>query len=165
MRSICVILLVAVSLTISTPARPRPIDSPQTFFEGRTEGTGSLKIIFRKVRATAVHGAGRTERDGTLVLDQIVEQQGEAVKRRQWRLREIAPGRFSGTLSDAEGPVTGEIAGNLMHFRFAMKGGYQAEQWLRVSPDGQTARNSAVISKLGVTVATLEETIRRSAAQ
>lgn len=42
-----------------------------------------------------------------------------------------------------------------------MKGGMRVDQWLTLSADGQVAQNHLIVRKLGVTIATLEETIRK----
>ena len=42
-----------------------------------------------------------------------------------------------------------------------MKGGVQAEQWIYLQPDQRTALNRMRITKLGVTVAQIDETIRK----
>lgn len=140
---------------------PAPVFSTETFFTGRTEGEGRLKIAFSRTKHVAVHGTGHVEPDGTLVLDQIVETQGKPATRRTWHIHRTAAGGYAGTLSDAAGPVTGEVAGNRLHLAFPMRGGFRAEQWLYLRPGGQVALNRLVVRKLGVTVAALTETIRR----
>lgn len=131
------------------------------FFEGRTEGQARLKVIFRPAKSVHVQSRGRIQPDGTLVLVQDIAEEGKPRRTREWRMREVSPGRFSGTLSDAGGPVTGEVSGNRFHVRYPMKGGLHAEQWLTVQPDGKTVKNLMKVTKLRVNVATLEETIRK----
>ena len=141
---------------------PRPVFSAERFFAGHTEGEGRLKIAFSSARAVSVHGDGEVEPDGTLVLDQLVEQEGKDPERREWRIKRTGSG-YTGTLTDAEGPVRGDVRGNRLHLQFKMKGGTKAEQWIYLQPDGKTALNRMRVSKLGVTVATLDETIRKQA--
>ncbi len=143
------------------PAAPAPAFSAQRFFDGRTHGDGELKIALSKPRHTVVEGRGRIESDGTLVLDQTVTQDQAAPEHRQWRIRETSPGRYAGTLSDATGPVSGAVTGNLLHLHFTMKHGLIADQWLDLAADGQRAQNRMTITKFGLTVARLNETIRR----
>ena len=138
-----------------------PAFSPQRFFAGRTEGTGELKTLFSPRHTVRVHGSGRVDADGTLILDQSVDEQGKPAKQREWRIHETAPGRYTGTLSDATGPVVANVTGNRLDIRFEMKGGLAAEQWLDLAPDGRSARNHMSIRKLGIVVATLNETIRK----
>lgn len=156
-------LLVAIALPVHAagPAAA-PVFAPKQFFLGTTEGIGQLKIVLRKTRATRTVSVGRIERDGALVLDQTVEQEGAETRRRQWRLREVAPGRFSGTITDAQGEVTGVVAGDTLHLAYRMKSGEKAEHWIQVAPDGRSAHNHMVVTKFGMSVATLKETIRRT---
>lgn len=142
-------------------ARAQPVFVPAAFFAGRTEGHARLKVILSAPRPVAVVGDGHIERDGTLVLDQVVRQAGKPPKRREWHIRETAPGRYVGTLTDASGPVRGTVTGNCLHLRYPMKGGLEAEQWLYLQPGGKTALNRMAITKLGIPVARLEETITK----
>lgn len=164
------ILLLMLTLTTAgcagqyaprTPAAPAPLFSAQRFFDGRTHGDGVLKIALSKPRQVVVEGRGRIESDGTLVLDQTVDQHDAAPEHRQWRIRETGVGHYTGTLSDATGPVSGEVTGNRLHLHFTMKHGLIANQWLDLAPDGQSAQNLMTISKFGLLVARLNETIRR----
>ncbi len=131
------------------------------FFAGRTEGEGVLTVMMTGRRTIRVASRGRTEADGAIVLDQVIREEGRPVRSRTWRLREVAPGHYSGTLSDAAGPVSGAASGNRLHLRFAMSGGMQADQWLTLAPDGRSARNILRVTRLGLTVAALDETIRK----
>lgn len=56
--------------------------------------------------------------------------------------------------------MTGEVTGNLLHLAFSMKGGLRAQQWLYLQPGGQVSRNRMLITKFGLPVASLDETIR-----
>lgn len=131
------------------------------FFEGRTEGQARLKVIFKSPKSVRVQSRGRKLADGGLLLVQDIAEEGKPRRTREWRMREVSPGRFSGTLSDAGGPVVGEVQGNRFHVRYAMKNGLNAEQWLTLQPDGRTVRNVMHVTKLKLRVATLEETIRK----
>lgn len=133
----------------------------ERFFAGRLDGVGTLKIVLRAPTTTHVTSVGHVATDGILRLDQHIEQQGKPARDRHWRIRPLGKGRYTGTLTDASGPVTGEVEGNRLHLGFPMKGGMQVDQWLTLSPDGQVAQNHLIVRKLGITVATLDETIRR----
>lgn len=130
-------------------------------FVGASKGEGQLKVAFRKRRAVHVESSGKLAPDGTIVVDQIITEERGRTNTRQWLLRETAPGRYSGSLSDAAGPVTGEIAGNCLKLSFPMKGDLTAHQWLYAMPDGRTIQNRMSIRKSGVLVARLKETISR----
>ena len=132
------------------------------FFEGATEGRGRLRVALHRTIGVVVHGRGRIAPDGTLVLDQTVIEGAKPPRERRWRIREVAPGRYAGTLSDAAGPVTGEALGGRLYLRFPMKGGLIAEQWLVPAADGQSARNLLTVRGHGLAIARLEETISKT---
>jgi hypothetical protein len=141
-------------------AAPAP-SAPERFFTGRSEGQGSVRILLTGSHSVRDHGRGHVARDGALVLEQIVEEEGKPARRRVWRLVRAGPGRFTGTISDARGPVTGEVAGNVLHLRYRSAEGPSVEQWITFLPGGRAARNRMVFRRFGFTVATLEGTIRR----
>jgi len=101
------------------------------------------------------------DRAGALVLDQIVEEEGKPARRRQWRLVRAGANRVTGTISDASGPVTGELAGNVLHLRYRSAEGPSVEQWITFHAGGRTAHNRMIFRRFGLSVATLEGTIRR----
>lgn len=146
---------------------PRPADpaAPEfpvlSFFEGRTEGRGTLRVIFRSPRAIHVRGSGRVAPDGTLVLHQRIREEGKAPRERVWRIRKTSPSRYAGTLSDAEGPVAGEARGNRLRLAYTAEDGMRVEQVLTLAPDGRSAHNALAVRKWGLPVAALEETIRK----
>ncbi|MBS0504909.1 MAG: DUF3833 family protein [Proteobacteria bacterium] len=142
-------------------AAPQPVFDAKTFFAGHTEGRATLKIIFKAAQPVHVDGKGWVEPDGTLILDQVVKRGDHAPERRRWRFREMGPNRYAGSLSDAAGPVVGDVRGNRLHLAYPMKGGYKAEQWIYLQPDGRTALNRMAITKFGIEVGRLEETIRK----
>lgn len=132
------------------------------FFSGHTEGTARLRIALHHSHAVRVHGRGRVESDGTLVLDQTVEQQGKPATTREWRIREIAPGRYAGTLTEAVGGMTGGSEGDRLTLRYRMKHGIHITQHLQLAPDGRSASNRLVATKFGIPVGRLDETIRKT---
>lgn len=162
----CLVALVTASacVTVSEHAQlasSDPITSPQAFFAGRTEGRGILRAVFKHPQQFAVHGAGHVAQDGTITLEQTIEQDGKAPRQRQWVLRPAGQNRYVGTLTGARSPVAAEVRGNRMHIRFRMNHGLVAEQWIYVQPGGRTALNRMSVTKFGIRVAAIEETIRR----
>ncbi len=162
MRSI---LLAVVALMFAAPAAAyaSAAESPLAFFEGRTISEGTTKILMRKPYEARSQGVGRIEADGTLNLVQQVHEGDQPRKERRWRMRQVAPGRFAGTMSEAIGPVSVEKVGARFRFRFRMKGGLHVEQWLTPLADGMSARSTLTVRKLGIAVATGEALIRRIA--
>lgn len=160
------LLLASLLLTAAAPATadlaaPQPVFHPDIFFAGHTEGHAQLKELFHSAKPVHVVGTGRVEH-GTLILDQTVMQQGKKPESREWRIHQVSPGRYAGTLSDATGPVNGDVAGNCLHLSYPMKGGLQVDQRIYLQPGGQRALNRMKITKFGITVASLDETITRT---
>jgi hypothetical protein len=108
-----------------------------------------------------VRSRGWMDRSNALVVEQVVEEEGKPVRRRNWRLVRIGANGITGTLSDADGPVTGDVAGNVLHLSYRSNEGPQVEQWITLHPNGRTARNRMTFRRFGLGVATLEEVIRR----
>ena len=150
-------MLIALLLAGSTPTF-----DPIRFFEGATRGEGMLKIVLRAQAPVGVVGEGRVDADGTLTLDQDVAQGKAASKHRTWRLRQTAPGRYEGTLTEARGLVRGEVDGPRLHLRFTSLSGFQVEQWLTLANDGRSAINLLEARRFGLIVAKLTETIRKA---
>jgi hypothetical protein len=94
-----------------------------------------------------------------LLLDQKVAIEGEPLRLRYWRLREAGPGRYTGTISDAIGPVEALTMGRTMRIRYTSKDGVKVETWLTALPDARTVQNKTSFTKWGLTVATLTERI------
>ncbi len=145
----------------SAPDSAAPAFPVLRFFDGRTEGRGKLELAFGSPGAISVQSRGQIQPDGTLVLRQVIEQSGKAARQREWRMWEVSPGRYAGTLTDASGPVRGEVRHNRLHLLFRMKGGLDAQQWLTLEPGGRSVRNVMVVRKFGLPVAVLDETIRK----
>ena len=153
----------AFALTLATTAwaeDSKPFD-PVAFFTGSTHGRGVLNELLGKEKRTSAQSVGRVDKDGWLVLDQKVDVQGDPLRQRHWRLKQVAPGRFSGTLSDAKGPVEVTVAGQSMRIRYTMKNGIKVDQNLSALPGGKAVDNHTTFRKFGMKVATLVERIEK----
>ena len=155
-------LLAAASL-FAAPAAAASTDGPMQFFEGRTEGSGTIRTVLGKPYRTRSVGHGRFEPDGTMVFVQRVVDDGKPPHERRWKIRQTGPRHFSGTMSEALGPVKIEEVGGRFRFRFRMKGNLSVEQWLVPLAGGTAARNTLTIRKFGVKVATSEGMLRKLA--
>jgi hypothetical protein len=71
------------------------------------------------------------------------------------------PGRFTGTLSDAEGPVTIAASGPSATIRYVMNGGLNVNQQLQLLPDGKTLSNHVVVRKFGLKFGTVDGKIHK----
>lgn len=139
-----------------------PPAAPEHFFVGRTEGAGTVNMALSGSHKVRDVSRGRLDKSGALILDQMVYEEGKPARRRSWRLVRSGPNRVSGTISDAIGPVTGDIRGNVLHLKYqAREASAQVEQWITLNPDGRTASNRMVFRKFGFKAATLNSTIRK----
>lgn len=138
-----------------------PLSAPEQFFIGRTEGNGVVHVVLSGRHGVRVRTRGRMEPDGALRLDQVVEEEGKPARRRTWRLVRSGNNRFTGTISDARGPVTGSVAGNVLLLNYRSSEGPSVEHRITIRPDGRTAHNLTRFRRFGLTVATVDEVIRR----
>ena len=113
------------------------------FFEGRTVTEGTTKVVMRKPYKVRSDGVGRIESDGTLLLVQKVVEDGKPLRERRWRIRQVAPNRFTGTMSDASGPVEVEKVGSRFRFSFLE----EPERVAAAFDDARSDREFAVACK------------------
>jgi hypothetical protein len=152
-------LAAAAALVASPAAAAADANHPLRFFEGLTEGSGAMRIVLKKSYRTLTIGRGRIERDGSLTLVQRVSDEGRPPRERRWRIRQTGPRHFTGSMSEAVGPITIDEVGGRFRFRFKMKGNLSVEQWLAPLAGGNSARNSLTVRKFGMTVGTADGTI------
>lgn len=137
-----------------------PFD-PVAFFTGASHGEGRLKEALKRERRVTTDSIGHAEKDGLLVLNQKMQIEGEPLRIRRWRLRQVGPDRYTGTLTDATGPVEAQVNGRTIHIRYPMKGGLKVESRLVPLPGGRAFDNKTKVTKWGMTVATLTERIEK----
>lgn len=133
---------------------------PIAFFAGHSHGDGQLRKLLSSPVSLSVDSFGRIH-NGTLVLDQTIQESGKTPFTRRWVMVRAGPDRYSGTLTDAVGNVDGRVDGPRLYIRYIMKNGLTVEQQLAEQADGRTVLNRLAVYKLGVRVATLNETIRK----
>jgi len=132
---------------------------PEQFFVGRTQSRGSVSIALSGRHAVTDYSTGRIEHGNTLVLEQHLEEEGKPARNRTWRLTRTADNRVTGSISDAGGPVTGDVRGNVIHLRYQSMEGPGVEQWITLEPGGRLARNRMVFRRIGIVLATVDSVI------
>lgn len=158
-RAFAALLALGIAASPSTAAPSG--DDPIHFFEGRTESLGTVKIAMKKAFQSRAIGKGEIKPDGTLDLVQRVEDDGRPPRNRHWKMKRIAPGRYSGTMSEAKGPVHVEEVDGRYRFRFRMEGSVSVEQWLTPARDGRSARSNSTFRKFGILVGRSDAVIRK----
>jgi len=161
LASVPIALLGASASAGTAVTKAETLTDPMRFFEGRTEGISTIKVMMRKPFHSRTLGRGEIGSDGVLSLVQRVHEDGKSPYNRRWRMREVAPGRFAGTMTEAIGPVTAEEIGGRYRFRFRMKGNLSIEQWLTPLPGGMAATSKISIRKFGMKVGSSDGTIRK----
>ena len=152
----------ACTLGLPSRAGVRPLEfTPHSGFSGESEGKGTLTLLLGTPRSFRVESRGRTQADGTFRLEQRLFFQGEPPRDRVWVITPVGASRYSATLSDAAGPVTGFTSGASLTLAYRVKGPLYVRQELKLMPDGTTIDNVGVITLLGVPVGRLRETIVR----
>ena len=134
---------------------------PVAFFTGRSHGDGVLEQVMKGKRRVTVDSVGKLDANGALTLTQRIAMEGDAPRTRVWKFKQVAPGRYGGSLSDASGPVETLAVGRAIRIRYPMKGGLKVEQWLIALPGGRALDNRLTVTKWGMRVASLHERIEK----
>lgn len=133
---------------------------PVDFFRGRTQGVGTLKAALQKSKTIRVDSIGREQKDGALLLTQTIHEPGKAPRTRTWRMRKEPSGRYSGTLSDAKGPVRVDVEPTGIRIRYTDKDNLAFDQRLTATGPREV-RNRMTVKRFGIRVATFDEVIRK----
>ena len=162
-------LLIAVALGGCVKSIPpdrfqpnTPEFRPEQFFGTTATGHGVIQSASGKpARPIRVESRGSILPDGRFRLDQTIHESGK-IRQRHWIMTRIDDRRYTATLSDAAGPVTAEVHGNLFHLKYRFKRPFVTmEQWLYLQPDGKTVLNTGTIRMPGREIARLSEVIVR----
>jgi hypothetical protein len=168
MRGFAALLALTLLSACVKPVKPEsfagntPIFRPEAFFGTTAIGNGVIQSAGGKpARQIRVESRGSTLPGGRFRLDQTIYEGGK-VSQRYWIMTRVDDHRYTATLSDAAGPVTAEVYGNLFHLRYLLKKPFVTmEQWLYLQKDGKTVLNEGTIRMPGRTIARLSEIIVR----
>jgi hypothetical protein len=157
-------LLLTLLSSMFIAAAPASLESVSDlrFFAGSTEAASVTKVMLQKPFTTRWVGRGKINADGSLVLTQHVTEEGRREFDRRWQIHQVGPGRFTGTMSEASGPVSVDKIGNRYRFRFTMKGNLSVEQWITPHSDQTSADTQSTIRRLGISVAHATGWIRKT---
>jgi hypothetical protein len=153
-----------VALAVSVPsaaADPAPKLDMLAFFTGKTHAENVMKIVLKKPARLVVDSIGGKGDRGDFVLIDTVKEEGKPERTRKWVMKQVSPGRFTGSLSDATGPVDVTVDGDEALILYTMKGGLKVRQEMKLLPDGKTLSNEVVVKKFGLKFASVEGKIRK----
>ena len=145
----------------ATPAAAQLTFDPVSAFAGRSHGNGTLEVIFQPPQPFHVESRGFIQADGTFRLEQTVQFTGKPPQNRHWLLTRVSPTGYAGTLSDADGPVEGHMAGPQLSLVYPLPGNLTMHQTLTLEPGGKVIDNVGRITFWGVQIGYLHETIER----
>ena len=154
-------ILAALALASATLAAvpAKADDAMIRFFTGKSEATGKFAAINGVKRTFDVrlrgHWNGKTLR---LVEDFAYE---DGVKNRKtWIMTKVRDGVYTGTREDVVGTTTIRVSGNTARFNYLVDvqdgPGEKIVRFydtLRVSADGKSMKNTALVTKFGLPVA------------
>ena len=152
--------LLAVVLASAAPDADPKLDM-LAFFTGRTHGDNIIRIALHGPHKLVVDSIGGRNKEGQFVLIDTVQEEGKPVRKRVWVMHPDGANHFTGSLSDASGPVDVTVNGNGATIRYVMKeGGLRVQQELQLRPDG-TLSNRVIAKKFGLKFAEVDGSIRK----
>jgi len=155
-------LVAAAAMALAGAATaPTPAFDMTAFFSGRTHTENVLKIVFKRPATLVVDSVGGRGDRGDFVLLDTVREEGKPVRTRKWVMRPNGPNRFTGSLTDATGPVDVTVSGRQVAIRYTMKGGLKVVQQMELQADGRTLSNHVDVRKFGLKFASVDGTVRK----
>ena len=159
MKTLAILLTLAVAS--AAPAAEPKLDM-LAFFSGHTHADNLIKIALHGPHKLVVDSIGGRNKEGQFVLIDTVQEEGKPTRKRTWVMHPDGPNHFTGSLSDANGPVDVAVNGNSASIRYVMKeGGLKVQQDLQLRSDG-TLSNHVIAKKFGLKFAQVDGTIRRA---
>jgi hypothetical protein len=109
-----------------------------------------------------VDSIGGHNKEGEFVLIDTVHEEGKPVRTRTWVMHPVGPDHFTGSLSDAIGPVDVVVRGNSATISYIMRDGHlRIAQQMELEENGKSLSNHVVAKKFGLTFAHVDGTIHK----
>jgi hypothetical protein len=162
MKSVTCLAIATLALSAgSAAADAGPKLDMLDFFTGKTHGENMMKVALHRPHKLVVDSVGGHNKEGEFVLIDNVQEEGKPARKRVWAMRPAGPNRFTGTLSDAIGPVNVTVSGDTATIQYTMKDGHVAiDQRLQLQRDGSLS-NHTVARKFGMKFGQVDGTIRK----
>jgi hypothetical protein len=160
-KAAAALLAAAVATAAPTTAEPEAKLDMLAFFSGHTHADNLIKIVLHGPHKLIVDSIGGRNKEGEFVLIDTVQEDGKPERKRTWVMRPDGPGHFTGTLSDAKGPVDVAVNGTGATISYVMKeGGLKIVQQLQLRHDG-TLANHVMAKRFGLKFAQVDGSIRK----
>lgn len=157
--------LVAALLGVAasaSAASDKPRLDMTSFFAGKSHADNVIRIVLEGSHKLIVDSVGGRNKEGDFVLVDTVQEEGKPVRKRSWVMKPSGDNHFTGSLSDATGPVDVVVNEDTATIRYTMTdGGLRIVQQVQLQADGKTLSNHVVARKLGIVVAHVDGTIRK----
>jgi hypothetical protein len=154
-------LLLAAAAAAPSASEPQPKLDMLAFFTGHTHADNVMTVLLHGPHKLVVDRVGGRNNEGQFILIDTVHEEGKPERKRVWVMHPDGPGRFTGSLSDAKGPVNVVVDGTGATITYVMKeGGLKITQLLQLQRDG-TLSNHVVAKKFGIKFAEADGTIRK----
>lgn len=154
--------MIIAALALASAANPPTLDMT-AFFAGKTHADNVINMAFHGPHKLIVDSVGGHNKEGEFVLIDTVREEGKPVRTRTWVMHSDGPNHFTGSLSDAIGPVDVAVSGDAAEIRYLMKEGHvKIVQRIQLQGDGKSLSNHVVAKKFGLSVAHVDGTIRKA---
>ena len=150
----------AVMALAGAAAAPQALDLT-AFFSGRSHAENVLKIAFKGPAPLIVDSVGGKGDRGDFVLIDTIHEGDKPVRTRKWIMKAAGTGHYTGSLSDAVGPVDVALNARTATITYTMKGGMKVVQTLELQGDGRTLSNHVTVKKFGMKFASVDGKIRK----
>ncbi|MGN6850130.1 MAG: DUF3833 family protein [Sphingomicrobium sp.] len=154
--------LLGVAAAASAASEADPKLDMLAFFTGRTHAENIIKIALHSPHKLIVDSVGGHNKEGEFVLLDTVREEGKPVRTRTWVMHPVGPDHFSGSLSDADGPVDVVVRSDSATISYVMRDGHlNITQQIKLQADGRSLSNHVIAKKFGLTFAHVDGTIRK----
>jgi hypothetical protein len=162
MKTLTALAVVALTLSAgAASADPGPKLDMLDFFTGKTHSDNVMKTALHRPHKMVVDSVGGHNKEGEFILIDNVQEEGKPARKRVWAMCFAGANHFTGTLSDAVGPVDVAVSGDTATIRYTMKDGRVAiDQRLQLQRDGSLS-NRVVARKFGMKFGQVDGTIRK----
>jgi hypothetical protein len=151
---------VLLALAIVAPADAAPKLDMVAFFSGRTEADNILRVVFKPATSLNVQCIGKVE-GKQFVMIETVHEGVKPARQRKWVIQEVGPGHYSGSMTEAVGPVDVRVSGDTAQVKYTMSGGLDVAQTLVLQPDGRTLLNHIAVHKFGLRFARVDGKVHK----
>jgi hypothetical protein len=117
-------------------------------------------VVFKPATSLNVQCIGKVE-GKSFVMVETVHEGVKPARQRKWVIQEVGPAHYSGSMTEAVGPVDVKVSGGTAQIKYTMKGGLDVAQTLVLQPDGKTLLNHIAVHKFGMRFARVDGKVHK----